>query len=88
MKVSLIQDCNQVVVEAFDEEHKEVLISAQTGAFIYGSEIMESTEELFIKIDDKSITIFGYVPSEIEGEDKEKEFLSIRNGTVSVSRSR
>lgn len=88
MKVSLIQDCNQVDVEAFDEEHKEVLISAQTGAFIYGSEIMESTEELFIKIDDKSITIFGYVPSEIEGEDKEKEFLSIRNGTVSVSRSR
>lgn len=88
MKVSLIQDCNQVDVEEFDEEHKEVLISAQTGAFIYGSQIMESTEELFIKIDEKSITIFGYVPSEIEGEEKEQEFLSIRNGTVSVSRSR
>lgn len=82
MKVSLQHECNQVSVGQFDDGHKEVVVSAQTGAFLYGSEIMDSTEELFIKIDGKSITIFGF-----EGEE-EKEFVVIRNGNVSVNRSR
>ncbi|HDX8358449.1 TPA: hypothetical protein RQN15_002206 [Aeromonas hydrophila] len=88
MKVSLIQENNQVSVGKFDEENKDVTLSVETGAFIYGSEIMDATEEIFINVNANSITIFGYAPSENEGEMNEKEFLSIRNGTVSVSRSR
>lgn len=75
MKVSLQHECNQVSVGQFDDEHKEVVVSAQTGAFLYGSEIMDSTEELFIKIDGKSARALLY--SDLKTKKKRSSWLFV-----------